>query len=80
MTIFDQFRRENSNISNFLPLKIVNFDTKIKIDNFQAFSELLVFGQKMDLSHTVMGFSRFLATKICDNPTLVIAKVIIISF
>ena len=46
MTIFDQFRRENS---NFSPLKIVNFDTKIKIDHFQAFQEFVVFEQKMDL-------------------------------
>ena len=45
MTIFGQFRRENSIIS-ILPLKIVNFGTKIQIDTFQDF---VVFGQKMDL-------------------------------
>ena len=46
MTIFDQFRRENSNILNFLPLKIVNFDTEIKMSIFQDFQEFVVFGQK----------------------------------
>ena len=53
MTTFDQFWRENSNISNLLPLKIVNFDTKIKIDHFQAFQEFVVFGQKWTFLHTV---------------------------
>ena len=53
MTIFGQFRRENSIIS-ILPLKIVNFGTKIQIDTFQDF---VVFGQKMDLWHTVASFS-----------------------
>ena len=43
MTIFDHIRRKNSNIS---PLKIVNFDTKIKIDHFQAVQEFVVLGQK----------------------------------
>ena len=48
MTIFGQFSRENSIIS-ILPLKIVNFGTKFQIDQFQAFREFVVFGQKMDL-------------------------------
>ena len=53
MTIFGQFSRENSIIS-ILPLKIINFGTKIQIDTFQDF---VVFGQKMDLWHTVASFS-----------------------
>ena len=47
MTFFDQFRRENSNIWNFPPLKIANFDTKMKIGHFQTFKGFAVFGQKM---------------------------------
>ena len=43
MTIFDQFRRENS---NFSPLKIVNFDTKIKIDHFSSCSRICIFWTK----------------------------------
>ena len=39
----DQFKRENSNFSNILLLKKVNFDTKLTI--IQAF---VVFGQKTD--------------------------------
>ena len=46
MTIFDQFRRENSNISIFLPLKIFNFDPKLKLTIFQAFQEFVIFGPK----------------------------------
>ena len=58
MTIFYQFRRENSNNSKFLPIKIVNFDTKIKIDHFQAFQEFVVFGQKNGpLTHCVQNES-----------------------
>ena len=53
MTIFGQFSRENSIIS-ILPLKIVNFGTKIQIDTFQDF---VLFWQKMDLWHTVASFS-----------------------
>ena len=49
MTIFDQFRRENSNTPIFLRLKKVNFDNKIKIDHFKAFQEFVGFGQKMNL-------------------------------
>ena len=40
---FDQFRRENSNISNFSPLELVNFDTKIKIDHFSSFPSICSF-------------------------------------
>ena len=47
MTSFDQIRRENSNI---LPLKVVNFDSQIKVDHFQEF---VVFEQNIDLWHTV---------------------------
>ena len=46
MTIFDQFRRENSSFSNFLPLKTVNFGTKIKIDTFSSFSRICSFWTK----------------------------------
>ena len=54
MTILDQFRCENSNISNFVPLKIANFATKIKIDHFSSFSKICIFfWQKMELWHTV---------------------------
>ena len=53
MTIFDQFRRQNSNISNFLPIKFVNFDTKIKVDHFSSSSRICSFWAKMDLWHTV---------------------------
>ena len=50
MTSFDQIRRENSNILNILPLKVVNFDSQIKVDHFQEF---VVFEQNIDLWHTV---------------------------
>ena len=43
MTIFDQFWRENSNISNFSPRKVIILTT------FQTVEEFVVFGQKMDL-------------------------------
>ena len=46
MTFFDQFRRENSNISNSLPLKLVNFDTKTKIDHFSRSSIIFSFWTK----------------------------------
>ena len=46
MTSFDQIRRENSNILNILPLKVVNFDFQIKVDHFQEF---VVFEQNIDL-------------------------------
>ena len=32
-SIFDQIRRENSNVLDFLPLKILNFGTEIQIDH-----------------------------------------------
>ena len=50
MTSFDQIRRENSNILNILPLKVVNFDSQITVDHFQEF---VVFEQNIDLWHTV---------------------------
>ena len=54
MTIFDRFRCENSNISNFLPLNIVNFDRKIKIDQFSSFSRICSFWTKNGpLTHCV---------------------------
>ena len=54
MTIYDQFRRENSNISNCLPLKIVNFETKIEIDHFSSFSRICSFRTKNgQLTHCV---------------------------
>ena len=46
MTSFDQIRPENSNILNILPLKVVNFDSQIKVDHFQEF---VVFEQNIDL-------------------------------
>ena len=46
MTMFDQFERENSNISIFTPLKIINFDTKIRIDQFSSFSRSCSFWTK----------------------------------
>ena len=46
MTIFDQFRRENSNISNSLLLKKVNFATKIKIHHLWSFSRICSFWTK----------------------------------
>ena len=59
MTIFNQFRRENSNtFLIFLPLKIVNFDSKIKIDHFLAFQEFVIFGPKNGpLKHCVISHS-----------------------
>ena len=54
MTIFDQFRHENSNISTFLPLKLVNFDTKVTMDHFSSFSRIFSFGDKNGpLTHCV---------------------------
>ena len=46
MTLFDQFRRGNSNILIFIPLKIVIFETKIKNDSFASFSRILSFWTK----------------------------------
>ena len=43
---FDQIRHKNSNISNFLPLKKVNFETKIKIVHFSSFSRICSFSTK----------------------------------
>merc|ERR1711860_338058 len=40
-------------ILNVLPLKIANFDIKIKIDHFSSFSRICSFWTKMDLLHTV---------------------------
>ena len=54
MTIFDQFRRENSNIFIFYLLKIVNFFTKIKIDHFSSCSRICKFWSKNGpLTHCV---------------------------
>ena len=55
MTIFDQIRRENSNISNVLQLKIVNFDTKVKIDHFSSFSRIFSFWTKKWTFDTLLG-------------------------
>ena len=44
MTIFDQFRRENSNAFRiFSPLKIINFASKIEIDHFSKLFNNLYF-------------------------------------
>ena len=51
MTIFDQFRRENSNMSIFLP---VFWHKNKKLTIFQAFREFAVFEQKKRFWHTVM--------------------------
>ena len=54
ITIFDQFRHENSNISTFLPLKLVNFDTKVTMDHFSSFSRIFSFWDKNGpLTHCV---------------------------
>ena len=54
MTIFDRFRRENSNISNFLPINKVNFDTKIKNRPFFKLFRICRFGTKSEpLTHCV---------------------------
>ena len=42
----DLFRRENSNFSNFLPLKIVNFATKMKIGHFSSLTRICSFWTK----------------------------------
>ena len=48
MTIFDQFRRENSNeFRFFLPLKEMSNDTKIKIAQISSFSRICSFCSKM---------------------------------
>ena len=53
MSNFDQFRREN--ISNFLPLKIVNSVTKIKINDFFCFLRIFAFWTKRGiLTHCVL--------------------------
>ena len=44
------------------PLKTVNFDTKIKIDHFPAVHEFVVFGQKMDIWHTVLSITRLIGS------------------
>ena len=62
MTLFDQFRREKFKYFDFLPLKTVNFDTKIKIDHFPAVHEFVVFGQKMDIWHTVLSITRLIGS------------------
>ena len=47
MTIFNEFRCENSNAFRFfLPLKKVDFDTKIKVDHFSSFSRICIFWTK----------------------------------
>ena len=64
MTIFDQFRRENSNISTFVLLKIVNFDTKIRIDHFSSFWRICSFWtQNGPLTHCAQS----LIFKISEN-------------
>ena len=51
-----KFRRENSNISNFLPLKIVNFGTEIKLTIFRSFSRICSFWTKNGpLTHCDLG-------------------------
>ena len=58
MTIFDQFRRENSNILNFNAKNSQFWHKKIMI-NFQGFQEFAVFGQNLDLWHTVSVYFNF---------------------
>ena len=53
MTIFDPIQARKLKYFEFLPLKIVNFDTKIKLDYFSSFQEFAILEQKMELCHTV---------------------------
>ena len=54
-SIFDRIRRENSNILDFLPLKILNFGTKIQIDqNLNVFISLNFLTKKWLLVHCVL--------------------------
>ena len=53
MTIFDQFRRENSNMSTFFTPKMSQFWDKIENWQFFKFQEFVVFRPKMYLWHTV---------------------------
>ena len=67
--------RENSNISNFLPLKIVNFDRKIiKLTIFEAFQEFVFFGPPTHCAWALFGsfwgFNDHLAVDIQTSPVL----------
>ena len=57
-SIFDQISRENSNIVDFLPLKILNFGTKIQIDqNLNVFISLNFLTKKWAFG-TLCAFAR----------------------